>query len=72
MRRIAIWGLLPFVYALLLSCQKEASDVFVATMEGGSNGSKSYIAGEARNRHNCWELSDIIYVNGKLAVDFYL
>lgn len=68
------FGKILFTYLLVLvaSCQKEASDVFVATMEGSGNGGKSYIAGEARNRHNWWELSDIIYVNGKLAVDFYL
>lgn len=39
---------------------------FVATMEGSDG--KSYIA----NKHNCWEATDRIYVNGQSAKEFRL
>lgn len=53
---------------LLCGCQKENVEggEFVATMEGSDG--KSYIA----NKHNCWEATDRIYVNGQSAKEFRL
>lgn len=56
--------------SLLCGCQKEdvADGEFVATMESSGGDTKSYIS----QKHNCWEASDIVYVNGAPAKEFQL
>lgn len=64
-------GFSILVLLAFCSCEKETitpdsnTASFSATIEGGT---KSYIS----NRHNCWEQSDIIYVNGEQVNDLTL
>ncbi len=58
--------------SLFVGCEKDsvADGEFTATME--SSDGKSYIAGISGNRHNCWETTDIIYVNAQPVKEFRL
>ena len=56
--------------SLLCGCQKEdvADGEFVATMESSGGDTKSYIS----QKHNCWESTDIVWVNGAPSKEFQL
>lgn len=75
MKKICNFSLLLCLFlaaSMFAGCEKDNMTVgeFTATME--SSNDKSYISGDPYNRHNCWNSTDIIYVNAQPVKEFRL